>query len=56
VRFKRQQYDINFTDISRIVGSGGMRLELADLSADAHAALLHRAQVRSARDQRDVFA
>jgi hypothetical protein len=31
-------------------------LKLADFAAHAHAILLHCTQVRSARDQRDVFA
>ena len=43
-------------DGCRIVRRGYRDLKLTDFTADAHAMLLHRAEMCAARDERNVFA
>ena len=55
MRLESQDEAIDFADCFRIVGSFGIDLKITNLATDANAVLLHRAEMRAARNQRDVF-
>ena len=56
MRLHAEDEDVGAGEIGELAGGLRLHLELALVSGDAQAALLHRAQMRTAREQHDVGA
>ena len=55
VCLKGQDHDIGDASLRRIIGRRDARIEVSDLAAHANSMLLHRAQMRAARDQGHIL-
>src|SRR5262249_25765174 len=54
--FESKQYYINRPNVGWIIGGSGLYLKLSNRAAHAYALLLHRLQMGSTGDERDVLA